>query len=183
MRLTNRVDRAGSRGGLQYTWRVTTAIRVFALALAAGIVFSDDRAGRPGPCWPPSRVIACAGAVLDWRRRAQPHVVDGGRRDAAGGTDARQCRRLRRPLRLPGRAACGRRRAPRLRDDDQRRVRRRPRRPGGGGPATGPTPVPSSSLPVRGSSAASARAAHQLAVALGRATRTPAGRRTRPPTS
>ncbi|CUR60158.1 putative signal transduction histidine kinase [metagenome] len=66
MRLTNRVDRAGSRSGLQYTWRVTTAIRVFALALAAGIVFSDDRAGVSGPLLAALVVIAGAGAVLDW---------------------------------------------------------------------------------------------------------------------
>lgn len=66
MRLTNRVDRTGSRGGLQYTWRVTTAIRVFALALAAGIVFSDDRAGVSGPLLAALAVIAGAGAVLDW---------------------------------------------------------------------------------------------------------------------
>ena len=66
MRLTNRVDRAGTRGGLPYTWRVTTAIRVFALALAAGIVFSDDRAGVSGPLLAALVVIAGAGAVLDW---------------------------------------------------------------------------------------------------------------------
>ena len=66
MRLTNRVDRTGTRGGLPYTWRVTTAVRVFALALAAGIVFSDDRAGVSGPLLAALVLIACAGAVLDW---------------------------------------------------------------------------------------------------------------------
>lgn len=66
MRLTDRADRTGTRGSLPYTWRVTTAIRVFALALAAGIVFSDDRAGVSGPLLAALAVIAGAGAVLDW---------------------------------------------------------------------------------------------------------------------
>ncbi|KQV72757.1 hypothetical protein ASC64_19095 [Nocardioides sp. Root122] len=66
MRLTNRVERAGTLGGLPYTWRVTTAIRVFALALATGVVLSDDRAGVSGPLLAALVVIAGAGAVLDW---------------------------------------------------------------------------------------------------------------------
>lgn len=65
MWLTGRVDRAGTRGTLLYTWRVTTAIRVFALALATGIVLSDDRAGVSGPLLAALVVIAIAGAALD----------------------------------------------------------------------------------------------------------------------
>lgn len=66
MRLTGRVERVGSRGTLLYTWRVTTAIRVFALALATGIVLSDDRTGGAGPLLAALVVIACAGSALDW---------------------------------------------------------------------------------------------------------------------
>lgn len=66
MRLTDRVDRPGTLGSLPYTWRVTTAIRVFALALATGVVLSDDRAGVSGPLLAALVVIAGAGAVLDW---------------------------------------------------------------------------------------------------------------------
>ena len=48
------------------TWRVTTAIRVFALALASGIVLSDSHAGSSGPLIAALTVIAGASAVLDW---------------------------------------------------------------------------------------------------------------------
>ncbi len=65
MRLTGRVDSTGPRGSLLYTWRVTTAIRVFALALAAGIVLSDERAGVSGPLLAALAVTAGAGAALD----------------------------------------------------------------------------------------------------------------------
>ncbi|MFC0221339.1 sensor histidine kinase [Nocardioides zeicaulis] len=47
-------------------WRVTTAIRVFALALATGIVLSDDRAGVSGPLLAALGVIAATGSALDW---------------------------------------------------------------------------------------------------------------------
>ncbi|GAA1920511.1 sensor histidine kinase [Nocardioides hwasunensis] len=66
MRLTSRLDRAVPAGGLPYTWRVTTAIRVFALALAAGIVLADNEAGASWPLLTALAVIAAASAVLDW---------------------------------------------------------------------------------------------------------------------
>ena len=66
MRRATTVDGAAARGGLLYTWRVTTAIRVFALALASGIVMSDDRTGASGPLLAALAVIAGASTVLDW---------------------------------------------------------------------------------------------------------------------
>ncbi len=66
MRLPTSVEGASARGGLLYTWRVTTAIRVFALALASGIVMSDDRAGTSGPLLAALAVIAAASMVLEW---------------------------------------------------------------------------------------------------------------------
>ena len=66
MRLRTSVDPAAARGGLLYTWRVTTAIRVFAVALASGIVLSDDRAGASGPLLAALAVIAGASMVLEW---------------------------------------------------------------------------------------------------------------------
>ncbi|SED35041.1 Histidine kinase [Nocardioides exalbidus] len=71
MLLTDRGDRARPSGGVLYTWRVTTAIRVFALALAVGIVFSEGHAGVTWPLLAALAVIAGAGAVLDWT--PEPH--------------------------------------------------------------------------------------------------------------
>lgn len=66
MRLTDRADRGTPGGGLLDTWRVTTAIRVFALSLAAGITLSDDQAGVSWPLLAALAVIAGASAVLEW---------------------------------------------------------------------------------------------------------------------
>ena len=61
-----RGDGAGVRVHLDYTWRVTTAIRVFGLALATGIVLSDEQTGISWPLLAALMVIASAGAALDW---------------------------------------------------------------------------------------------------------------------
>ena len=66
MRLPTSVDGTAARGGLLYTWRVTTAIRVFALALASGIVMSDERSGASGPLLAALSVVAVASMVLEW---------------------------------------------------------------------------------------------------------------------
>lgn len=65
MGATSRGDGASVRVHLLYTWRVTTAIRVFGLALATGIVLSDDQAGVSWPLLAALVVIASAGAALD----------------------------------------------------------------------------------------------------------------------
>ncbi len=66
MRGTDRADAGAVRPRLLYTWRATTAVRVFGLALAAGIVLSDDQAGVSWPLLAALVVIASAGAALDW---------------------------------------------------------------------------------------------------------------------
>lgn len=66
MRLLSPTETAGTRRSLRYTWRVTTAIRVFALALAAGIVLSAEHLGASGPLLAALGVIAAASAVFDW---------------------------------------------------------------------------------------------------------------------
>lgn len=65
MRVTEPGSGASVTSGLLNTWRVTTAIRVFGLALAAGIVLSDDQAGVSWPLMAALAVIAGAGAALE----------------------------------------------------------------------------------------------------------------------
>ena len=52
--------------GLPYTWRVTTAIRVFAVALASGLAFTDNQFSVSGPLLAALVVIASASAAFDW---------------------------------------------------------------------------------------------------------------------
>jgi len=66
MRAIDRGDGAGVGIHLLSTWRVTTAIRVFGLALATGIVLSDAQAGVSWPLLAALVVIASAGAALGW---------------------------------------------------------------------------------------------------------------------
>ncbi|UFN45606.1 sensor histidine kinase [Nocardioides okcheonensis] len=61
-------DVTPSYGGSLYTWRVTTAVRVFGLALASGIVLSDERSGVTAPLLAALVVVAVGSAVLDWSR-------------------------------------------------------------------------------------------------------------------
>ena len=55
--------------GLPYTWRVTTAIRVFAVALASGLAFTDNQFSVSGPLLAALVVIASASAAFDWRNK------------------------------------------------------------------------------------------------------------------
>ncbi len=66
MRRLSTTETAGARRGLRNTWRVTTAIRVFALALSSGIVLSAEDSGASWPLLAALAVIAAASAVFDW---------------------------------------------------------------------------------------------------------------------
>ena len=64
-------DSGVSRPALQ-TWRTTTAVRVFALALAAGTVLSEDVVVASAPMMVVLALLAAVASLLEWMTRNRP---------------------------------------------------------------------------------------------------------------
>jgi signal transduction histidine kinase len=73
-----RVHSMGPRGALLDTWRITTAVRVFALALATGTILSEGTFVRSAPLLVVLALLAALTSLLEWSTRERPthwHVV------------------------------------------------------------------------------------------------------------
>lgn len=67
-----RVQHSSARTTHLYTWRITTAIRVFALALAVGTVLGDGRFVESVPMVVVLALVAALTSLLEWSTRDHP---------------------------------------------------------------------------------------------------------------